>query len=160
MKRKKRMLITLILTAILTIIMVACSVNANASLFSLNKKKVTLKIGETFQLKVNATEPVQYVWKSSNKSVVTVSSTGKLRAKKAGNAIVTVCTNGKTEKCKVAVAKAPSWSKKIWKNRVSDWTMEFSSQYTTVFNSNGTVCQTGWRNKDTGYYKVISANKI
>ena len=57
MKRKKRMLITLILTAILTIIMVACSVNANASLFSLNKKKVTLKIGETFQLKVNATEP-------------------------------------------------------------------------------------------------------
>ena len=57
MKRKKRMLITLILTAILTIIMVACSVNANASLFSLNKKKVTLKIGETLQLKVNATEP-------------------------------------------------------------------------------------------------------
>lgn len=160
MKRKKRRLITFILTAILTIITVACSVNANASSFSLNKKKVALKIGETFQLKVNATGPMQYVWKSSNKSVVTVSSTGKLRAKKAGNAIVTVSTNGKTEKCKVAVEKAPSWSKKIWKNRVSDWTMEFSSQYTTIFNSNGTVCQTGWRNKDTGYYKVISANKI
>lgn len=71
-----------ILTAILTIITVACLVNANASSFSLNKKKVTLKIGETFQLKLNATEPAQYVWKSSNKSVVTVSSTGKLRAKK------------------------------------------------------------------------------
>ena len=105
MKRKKRRLITFILTAILTIITVACSVNANASSFSLNKKKVILKIGETFQLKLNGTEPAQYVWKSSNKSVVTVSSTGKLRAKKAGNAIVTVSTNGKTEKCKVVVAK-------------------------------------------------------
>lgn len=82
MKRKKTRLITLILTAILTIITVACLVNANASSFSLNKKKVILKIGETFQLKLNGTEPAQYVWKSSNKSVVTVSSTGKLRAKK------------------------------------------------------------------------------
>ena len=51
------------------------------------------------------------------------------------------------------MSKPPKWSQKIWKNEVSDWTMEFSSQYTTVFKSNGTVCQTGWRNKDTGYYK-------
>ena len=103
MKRKKRRLITLILIAILTTITVASSVNANASSFSLNKKKVILKIGETFQLKLNGTEPAQYVWKSSNKSVVTVSSTGKLRAKKAGSAIVSVGNHGETLKCKIIV---------------------------------------------------------
>ena len=38
--------------------------------------------------------------------------------------------------------------------------MANSMQYKTVFNSDGTVVQTGWRNKDTGHYKVINANKI
>ena len=80
--------------------------------------------------------------------------------KQTGTATITAKVNGKTAKCKVTVSKPPKWSQKIWKNEVSDWTMEFSSQYTTVFKSNGTVCQTGWRNKDTGYYKVLVEIKL
>ena len=161
MKRKQKRWIMIILMIILSISIVPVySVKANTSSIKLNKKTIVLKIGESYQLKTNISESVSCTWKSSNKSIVTVSATGKLRAKKAGSAIVTANINGKTAKCKVTVAKAPAWSRKTWKNKVSDWTMEFSSQYTTVFKSNGTVCQTGWRNKDTGYYRVLSGNKI
>ena len=47
-----------------------------------------------------------------------------------------------------------------WKNKVSDPTMEFSSQYTFKFKSNGKVQLRGWRNKDTGTYKIIKGKKI
>lgn len=47
-----------------------------------------------------------------------------------------------------------------WKNKVSDPTMEFSSQYTFKFKSNGKVQLSGWRNKDTGTYKIIKGKKI
>lgn len=161
MRKKFKLWMTVVFAIILSIIVVPMySAKANTLSIKLNKKSVTLKIGETYQLKSNFSESVSCTWKSSNKSIVTVSATGKLRAKKAGSATVTANINGKTAKCKVTVAKAPAWSRKTWKNKVSDWTMEFSSQYTTVFKSNGTVCQIGWRNKDTGYYRVLSGNKI
>lgn len=38
--------------------------------------------------------------------------------------------------------------------------MEFSSQYTFKFKSNGKVQLRGWRNKDTGTYKIIKGKKI
>ena len=150
MRKKFKLWMTVVFAIILSIIVVPMySAKANTLSIKLNKKSVTLKIGETYQLKSNFSESVSCTWKSSNKSIVTVSATGKLRAKKAGSATVTANINGKTAKCKVTVAKAPAWSRKTWKNKVSDWTMEFSSQYTTVFKSNGTVCQIGWRNKKT-----------
>ena len=136
------------------------SAKANTLSIKLNKKSVTLKIGETYQLKSNFSESVSCTWKSSNKSIVTVSTTGKLRAKKAGSATVTANINGKTAKCKVTVAKAPAWSRKTWKNKVSDWTMEFSSQYTTVFKSNGTVCQIGWRKFSSGHLQTVDLHPL
>ena len=69
----------------------------------------------TVQLKMNTSKPIQITWKTSNKSVVSVSSNGKIRAKKAGQAIITAKANGKTKKCKVTVSKAPGWAKKYGK---------------------------------------------
>lgn len=161
MKRNFKRWMIVVLTVVLSIIVVSvCSANASTFSVKLNKNNLSLKIGETFQLRTNISDSTKCIWKSSNKSIITVSSTGKLRAKKAGIATVTATIKGKTVKCKVTVAKAPAWSRKIWKNKIDNWIMADSMQYTTVFKSNGTVCQTGWRNKDTGYYKVISANKI
>lgn len=53
--------------------------------------------------------------------------------------------------------KALLTSKK-WSNKIDDPTMEFSSKYTFQFKKNGTVSLKGWRNKDSGTYKVTGNN--
>ena len=75
---------------------------------ALNKTTLTLDIGKTSNLRAtvypsNAANK-KCTWSSSNTSVATVDSNGKVTAKKAGTATITVKTsNGKTANCKVTV---------------------------------------------------------
>ena len=75
---------------------------------ALNKTTLTLDIGKTSNLRAtvypsNASNK-KCTWSSSNTSVATVDSNGKVTAKKAGTATITVKTsNGKTAICKVTV---------------------------------------------------------
>ena len=69
----------------------------------LNKKKITLTKGKTFKIKITGKAGKQS-YKSSKKSVAKVSKTGKVTAKKRGNAVITVTTNsGYKLKLKVKV---------------------------------------------------------
>ena len=74
---------------------------------SLNKTALTLDVGKSYTLAktVSPSNAVtSYTWSSSNTSVATVDSNGKVTAKKAGTATITVKTsNGKTATCKVTV---------------------------------------------------------
>ena len=74
---------------------------------SLNKTALTLDVGKSYTLAktVSPSNAVtSYTWRSSNTSVATVDSNGKVTAKKAGTATITVKTsNGKTATCKVTV---------------------------------------------------------
>ena len=75
---------------------------------ALNKTTLTLDIGKTSNLRAtvypsNASNK-KCTWSSSNTSVATVDGNGKVTAKKAGTATITVKTsNGKTATCKVTV---------------------------------------------------------
>lgn len=75
---------------------------------AVDKKKITLKVKKSYQLKVTKT-PVttleKVTYKSSNTKVATVSKTGKIKAKKAGKATITVKCGKKTVKVKVTVKK-------------------------------------------------------
>ncbi|MCR5475905.1 MAG: Ig-like domain-containing protein, partial [Lachnospiraceae bacterium] len=77
---------------------------------SLNKEKLELKKGDSKKLKFkikpsNATFK-NVKWSSSNKKVATVSDEGRVKAKKAGTARITVKTsNGKKDTCTVKVKK-------------------------------------------------------
>ena len=75
----------------------------------LNKKKAVLKKGKTLKLKATLTSKKSttlLTWKSSNKKIATVSSKGKIKAKKVGTATITVKThNGKKAKCKIKVTR-------------------------------------------------------
>ena len=77
---------------------------------SLNKTSLTLGAGESYTLIKSVTPSnasTSYTWSSSNTSVATVSN-GKITAKKAGTANITVKTsNGKTATCKLTVKSAP-----------------------------------------------------
>ena len=76
---------------------------------SISDKKVTLQKGKSIKLTVkrnpiSATEKI--TWSSSNKNIATVSSKGKVKAKKAGKVTITAKTsNGKKVKCTVTVKK-------------------------------------------------------
>lgn len=71
----------------------------------LNKTSITLKEGSSCQLKMIGTRQ-KVKWSSSAKSVVTVSATGKVKAKqvkKDRNARITASVGGKKYSCKVLV---------------------------------------------------------
>ncbi|KIR02117.1 Protein of unknown function DUF11 [Lachnospiraceae bacterium TWA4] len=90
----------------------SCKVNVTRLVrnITLNKKFITLKAGESKQLKVtvypsNASNK-SLTWKSNNPSVATVDANGTVRGIKKGNAIITVTTNDGsrlTDKCDVKV---------------------------------------------------------
>lgn len=78
------------------------------NVISLNKTKAILYTSgtKTVQLKATVTGKSKKVtWSSSNKKIATVSSKGKVTAKKAGTAVITAKANGKTAKCTVTVIK-------------------------------------------------------
>ena len=74
---------------------------------SLNKTSLTLDVGKSYTLTKTVSPSnaaTSYTWSSSNTSVATVDSNGKVTAKKAGTATIMVKTsNGKTANCKVTV---------------------------------------------------------
>ncbi len=75
---------------------------------ALNKKKATLKVKKSLQLKLTRT-PItasdKVTWRTSNKNVASVSKNGKVTAKKPGKATITVKANGKKATCKITVKK-------------------------------------------------------
>jgi hypothetical protein len=68
----------------------------------LNKTKATLYVGETLKLNLTGTDKA-VTWTTSKKSVATVTSTGKVKAKKEGSVTITAKAAGKKYRCKVTV---------------------------------------------------------
>ena len=73
---------------------------------TLNRKKLTLKKGKSFKLKVTLTpkdSKDKIVYKTSNKKIATVSKNGKIKARKKGTVKITVISGKKKAVCKVKV---------------------------------------------------------
>ena len=75
---------------------------AKKAKLKLNKKKVTLYVGKSVQLKVKGTKK-KAKWKSSSKKTASVSSKGKVSAKKKGTARITAKVGKKKLVCRVTV---------------------------------------------------------
>ena len=72
----------------------------------LNRRKLTLKKGKSFRLKVTLTpadSQDKITYKTSNKKIATVSKTGKIKAKKKGKVKITVISGKKKVVCTVKV---------------------------------------------------------
>lgn len=79
--------------------------HASAAKIKLNKKKLVLKVGDTYKLKLkNCKKKIK--WRSSKKKIATVNSKGKVKAKKAGTTIISAKVKGKRYNCRVKVTKA------------------------------------------------------
>ena len=108
-KLKKALTILLVFIMILTI----SPIQANAAKkVKLNKSKLSLYVGKSYTLKLkNIKNKIK--WKSSKKSVATVSSKGKVKAKKKGSCKITAKVGKKKYVCKVTVKKKISSSTSI-----------------------------------------------
>lgn len=99
MKRKTVWILTFLLT--FSIIALSSLKVEAAGAVKLNKKKIVLEMGSTYELKVkNATGKVK--WSSADKKVVKVKN-GKLTPVAVGSTKVTAKVNGKKYTCKVTV---------------------------------------------------------
>ncbi|MCR5202132.1 MAG: aminotransferase class V-fold PLP-dependent enzyme [Lachnospiraceae bacterium] len=103
----------IVLSAFLCLSLLVGMVNAPASSeaktkIKLSKTKLTLKVGESKTLKLKKGKKKIKVkkFKSSNSKVAKVTKKGKITAKKAGKATISVKYKGKKYKCKVTVKAA------------------------------------------------------
>lgn len=87
-----------------TALPLSSNVTASAATIKISKKKATLTKGQSITLKIKGTKK-KAKWSSSNKSVATVSSKGKVKAKKVGKTTIMAKVAKKSLKCKVKVEK-------------------------------------------------------
>lgn len=101
----------------------------------LNMTKKTLTVGKTVTLKVKGTRK-KVKWSSSNKKVASVSSKGKVKAKKAGKATITAKIGKKKYKCKITVMKKNTTNDPAAEQ---DKTTEKNAEETTEKPTDGTT---------------------
>lgn len=102
----KKSITTIVIIAMTLTLAMPVTAEAAAKV-KLNKSKVTLTITKkktkpSVQLKVKGTKK-KAKWKTSNKKVATVSTKGKVTARKKGTAVITVKVSNRTLRCKVTV---------------------------------------------------------
>ena len=144
-----------------------CSVTvvAPTSGVSLNKTSLELVEGASETLVATITPAnasnKNVSWKSSNTSVATVSSTGKVTAVKAGTATITVTTEdgGKTATCEVTVI-APASGVSL--NKSSLELIEGASEtlVATITPANASNKNVSWKSSNTSVATVSSAGKV
>lgn len=117
----------------------AAQVNA-ATKPKLSKTKITMIVGQNKKLKVKGISKKRakrIKWKSSKKKVVTVTKTGKLKARKAGKATITAKVGKKKLKCKVTVKKKRKKSTKKKKSNSSSKAMRLNKTSVTLQAGSG-----------------------
>lgn len=147
----------------------ATQVNA-ATKPKLSKTKITMTVGQSKKLKVKGISKKRakrIKWKSSKKKVVTVTKTGKIKARKAGKAVITAKVGKKKLKCKVTVKKkrkkstkkkkSNSSSKKMWLSK-TNVTLQAGSGVALVLHNAKNVVKwsssnkkVAWVERDTTY---------
>lgn len=131
----------------------------------INKSSITLLSGNTEQLTATITPSnasnQNISWSSSNNSVATVSSSGKITAKGPGTATITASISGITAECKVTVTYSMSL-KGISLNKTSLTIKEKeTSQLSVIYNpSNATNQKVTWKSSNEGVVSVSSTGLV
>lgn len=134
MKKQIRNILSMCIVVALLLLLVPINVQA-ANKVKISKTKVTMYVGETTTLKVKGTSK-KVTWSSSNKKVVTVTSKGKVTAKKKGTATITAKVSGKKYKCKITV-KNPYLNKKtVTLNKGKTLTLKLTGATAKKYKSN------------------------
>ena len=126
----------------------------------LDKSSISLGVKESILMTPTIPDGTHasFTWSTSDKTVATVSKTGKITGRKAGKATVTVKTqNGKTAKVTVKVLKAPS---KLTLDKNSASLMEGESLKLKVTLPSNTYSKITWSSSNNGVATVSAAGKV
>ena len=134
--------------------------NVQAATVKLNKSSVTLYISESVKLKLNGTSS-KIIWKSSNKSIASVSN-GKVTAKDAGSTTITAVTtnNKKKYSCKVTVKKRLSSNKYSVNCGLNDDYQEIIVSYRKLKEKEAMFFEVENQDIATVDYEDIGNNKV
>lgn len=102
-------------------------------LVKLNKSKLTIRVGASYQLKAAGASASDVTWTTSNKKVASVSAQGVVKGKKKGTAKITAEVYGKKYTCKVKVKPA----KKANNNTVVTYDFRNPSYLTEHYRKHG-----------------------
>ena len=101
MKMKKELCVALSIAMLISVGTTTVDVTA-ATKVKLNKTKLVLQVHDTYKLKLKKAKGA-IKWSSSNATVASVDSKGKVVAKKQGNTVISAKNKKKIYKCKVKV---------------------------------------------------------
>ena len=104
MKSRKRLLLSVFVMVILSLLL-AIPTFAKPKL---NKKNVTLQVGQSVKLRVTGRGKQKVKWRSSDEDVAFVDSGGTVETFGVGTAIIRAKVGKTTLKCKVTVKSAPT----------------------------------------------------
>lgn len=142
MKKIKKFIITIFLaTSFLAVPITLPLLNyeiVDAASVKLNTSKITLYVGKTYNLKVKGTKE-KVTWKSANRKIAIVSSTGKVEGVKKGITTITADVGSKTYSCKVNV-KNPEISTKSLEMDLAD---------IKLLTINGSIGNITWSSSDS-----------
>ncbi len=127
-----------------------------AATVKINKKKATLYVGDTLQLKVTGTKKT-VKWSSNKKSVATVSKKGKVKAKNEGTATITAKVGNKKLTCKITVKEDDTTTNEI-KINTSEKTLKVGE--THQLNIIGTKEKVTWKSGNRSIVTVDSNGEI
>ena len=145
-----------------------CTVTVKAKVIpvtgiSLNTSSMTMKVGETKALSAtvtpsNATDKT-VTWISSNTSVATVDSNGKVTAKSAGSATISATAGSFTANCSVTVV-VPVVSVSLNKTELTLEKGKNATLTATINPSNATDKTVTWKSSNTAIAMVDQTGKV
>lgn len=127
---------------------------------SISKTKQTAYVGQTVELKVNGTTQ-KISWKTSNKKIATVNSSGVVTLKKKGTATITATVAKKQYKCKITVKNAIRvtsfglWASDMWIKEE-----EFQNLSYYIYPNNATNKKVTWTSSNNSVAKVDSDGNV
>lgn len=134
----KKRIISGLLILLLVVSALIPNMNIQAASVKLNKTKATLYVSESIKLRLTGNKS-KIIWKTSDKSIATVSD-GKVTAKSSGTATITAITtnNKKKYSCNVTVKKRLSANKYTVNCDLNDDFQEITVSYKKL-NKNETI---------------------
>ncbi len=141
----KMIALSLIVCFTLNVPMTGFVITAEAAAQNLNKSSLSLYAGDTYNLKMTGTT-AKVSWASSDKSIATVSKSGKVTAIKQGTAVITATVSKSKYKCTVKV-KNPSINEKELSLDIAE---------TADLRIDGAKGNIAWKSSDTS---IVSINE-